>query len=107
MTAAQSRLMVMLSLAVAVTVLIWPPIGLIGAIAAGLAGLLILLGLRPGRRWGGWVAVAMIPVFCAAVMNLLAGPMARLPALLLCLASIVACLGGLDWVRRTGGSLRS
>jgi hypothetical protein len=48
----------------------------------------------------------MIPYFCAAAMNVLAGPMDRVSALLFASGSTLALLASLDWTRRMGFSLR-
>lgn len=96
----------MAGLAVLVALLLWPPLSPVG-IAGSLAPAgLLLAGIRPPTRWGGWVAVLMIPYLAAAAMNVLAGPMPRGAALLFAGSTVIAGLGGLDWVRRSGHSLR-
>ena len=104
--AAAARLVALASLAVVLSTLLWPPVRTVGAVAALPVAALLFAGLRPRPRWGGWVAVLMIPYFCAAAMNALAGPMDRVSALLLAGGSTIALLASLDWTRRMGFSLR-
>jgi uncharacterized membrane protein len=68
--------------------------------------LLFVTGLKPPPRWGGWVATAMIPYFCVAIGELIANPKMRLTSALIVGSSVVIIFAALDFVRRTGVSLR-
>jgi hypothetical protein len=67
---------------------------------------LIITGVRPPARWGGWVAVAMIPYVCIGVMDLLITRDGRWQAALLAVSAVLVFFLALDSVRRTGASLR-
>ncbi|MDJ0928928.1 MAG: hypothetical protein QNJ73_14920 [Gammaproteobacteria bacterium] len=107
MSAAVVRGLILGSLIVIVAVLLWPPISPWGASGAVPVAGLAAAGLRPPKRWGGWVTVLMIPYLAVATMNIVAGPMPRSAAILFGSATVIAGLGGLDWLRRTGTSLRA
>lgn len=107
MSADTVRALILGGLIVILAVLLWPPISAWGVGGALPVAGLVAAGLRPARRWGGWVTVLMIPYLGVATMNILAGPMPGLPASLFGAATVVAGLGGLDWLRRTGASLRA
>ena len=67
---------------------------------------LLVTALRPPPRWGGWVAVCMIPYVCIAVGELIADPASRANSTLIAVSSVCAFLAAMDYVRRTGTSLR-
>ena len=69
--------------------------------------LLFLTGLKPPPRWGGWVAVLMIPYFCVAVGELIANPARRPISTMVICCSLLITFAAMDFVRRTGTSLRS
>jgi len=101
-----SRGVTLASLALVLLLIVWPPVAawqVAGSLP--LAGLL-LTGLKPGPRWGGWVAAWMIPYLSVGVMNLLAGPAPPPVGLAMSVGSALACLAALDWTRRMGYSLR-
>lgn len=106
MTPDAIRGLAMACLAAAVAVLLWPPQSPLGLAAALPVAAALAAGLRPGRRWGGWVAALMIPYLTVAVMNILAGPMARVPAVALGTASALAFVAGLGWTRSIGATLK-
>ncbi len=101
-----ARTITLAGLVTMLAVLAWPPRTSHGMIGAVPIAILVLAGLKPGRRWGGWVAVAMVPYLVIAGMNLMAGPMPWNLSLAFMAAAVIACLSGLDWIRRTGASLR-
>ena len=68
--------------------------------------LLLLTGLKPPPRWGGWVAVLMIPYFCVAVGELIANPARRPMSAMVIFCSLLIAFAAMDFVRRTGTSLR-
>jgi hypothetical protein len=93
-------------LAVLLGVLLWPPTTLVGMLGAVPPAVLLSLGIRPGRRWGGWVAALMIPYLAVATMNILAGPMPRLAAISFGGATTMAFVAGLGWTRSIGATLK-
>ena len=106
MSAALARAITLGGLLTMLAVLLWPPTtphGLAGTVPIAI---LAIAGLKPARRWGGWVAVLMVPYLVIAGMNLMAGPMPWNWSMAFMAGTVVACLGGLDWIRRTGASLR-
>ncbi len=107
MTPGTARLFVIGGLLLAVGSLSWPPSGTSARLFSLPLVLLALLGLSPSRRWGAWVAIFMIPYLSAAIMNLLAGPLSPVRALGFSVGVTLAGLAGLDWLRRSGVSLRS
>ncbi|UCG72496.1 MAG: hypothetical protein JSV45_14830 [Chromatiales bacterium] len=90
----------------ALGVLLWPPRSPLGIVAAVPVTAVLAAGLRPGRRWGGWVAALMIPYLAVAAMNILAGPMPRAPAIVLGVATALGFIAGLGWTRSTGATLK-
>ncbi len=106
MTPGRMRGVTLACLLATVVVLLWPPQSPLGIAAALPVAGALAFGLRPGRRWGGWVAALMIPYVTVAAMNILAGPMSRLPALVLGIASALAFITGLGWTRSIGATLK-
>lgn len=68
--------------------------------------LLFVTGINPPPRWGGWVATAMIPYLCVAIGELIANPATRMTSALIAGCSVFIIFAALDFVRRTGVSLR-
>jgi len=68
--------------------------------------LLLVAGLKPPPRWGGWVAVLMIPYFCIAVGELIANPARRTISTIIICCTILITFAAMDFVRKTGTSLR-
>lgn len=106
MTPGRIRGVTLACLLATVAVLLWPPQSALASAAALPVAAALAAGLRPGRRWGGWVAALMIPYLTVAAMNILAGPMSRLPALVLGIASALAFVAGLGWTRSIGATLK-
>lgn len=106
MTPAAFRAVLMACLAATTAVLLWPPQSPLGLAAALPVAAAFLAGFRPGRRWGGWIAALMIPYLTVAAMNILAGPMPRLPAIALGIATALAFVAGLGWTRSIGATLK-
>lgn len=93
-------------LAVLIGVLLLPsPTPWTIAISIPLAVLLIT-GVKPAPRWGGWVAIAMIPYLCVAIGEAIANPTTRLTSMLIASCCVLIIFSALDFVRRTGVSLR-
>jgi len=105
-TAGLARALALAGLLCCLAVTWWPPPAPAALVGGLPLALLVLLGLRPTRRWGGWVAVVAIPYLAIGVMNLLAGPAAPAAGFALSGGAVVMFFAGLDWTRRTGGSLR-
>jgi len=101
-----SRLITLASLGLVFTLIIWPPVAAWQIAGSLPLAILLLTGLKPGPRWGGWVAAWMIPYLSVGVMNLLAGPASPPVGLAMSVGSTLACLAALDWTRRMGFSLR-
>lgn len=106
MTPDAIRAIALACLSSCLAVLLWPPVGALTFAAAVPVAVTLAFGIRPGTRWGGGVATLMIPYLAVAVMNILAGPMARPPAIALGIASALAFVAGLAWTRRIGATLR-
>jgi uncharacterized membrane protein len=68
---------------------------------------LFMTGLKPPRKWGGWVAAAMVPYFCIALAEVVADPTGRFVTVLLAGGAMIVFFAALDFTRRTGVSLRS
>jgi uncharacterized membrane protein len=67
--------------------------------------LLLVTGLKPPPRWGGWVAVLMIPYLCVAVGELIANPTGRIASAMIVGCTVLVLFAAIDFVRRTGASL--
>lgn len=107
MTATRSRIIALLTLLLMSAVLLLPvPTPWTGIVATPLL-CLFAFGLRPPRKWGGWVAVFMVPYFCIALGEAIANPAEFLTSALVAGGAIVAFLSALDYTRRAGISLRS
>jgi uncharacterized membrane protein len=70
--------------------------------------LLILVAAwwRAGPKWGGWVAVVLVPYVTLAVGAVLVSPGGRLAAGLFALLTVVVFFAGLDAGRRLGAFRR-
>lgn len=68
---------------------------------------LLVAALRPPRRWGGWVAVCMIPYVCVAIGETVANPAARWNSTIVAISAVGAFFSAMDYVRRTGTSLKN
>lgn len=106
MTPHAIRALTLLCLAICAATLIWPPQSALGIASAIPVLALAIAGIRPGRRWGGWVAALMIPYLTVGAMNILAGPMPRLPAIALGASTAIAFVAGLGWIRSIGATLK-
>jgi len=65
-----------------------------------------LAGLKPPRKWGGWLAAAMVPYFCVALGEVIANPVSRTATSILAGGAMIVFFAALDFGRRTGVSLR-
>lgn len=93
-------------LAVMIGILLLPtPSAWTLTVSAPLA-LLLITGLKPPPRWGGWVAATMIPYLCVAIGELIANPARRVSSSLIAGCAVLIIFAALDFVRRTGVSLR-
>jgi len=68
--------------------------------------ILLLSGLKPPRRWGGWAAVAMVPYLCVALGELIADPANRPTYSIIVGCTLIVFFAAMDFVRNTGTSLR-
>jgi len=68
---------------------------------------LFITGMTPPRRWGGWVAVAMIPYLAISFGEAIADPAYRATNGFIAGCTIVVFFAAMDFVRQTGASLRS
>jgi len=102
-----SRATALVSLLIMIAVLLLPvPTPWSGTVAVPLI-ILFAAGCKPPRKWGGWVAVTMVPYFCIALGEVIANPAERFMAGLLAVCATIAFFAALDFNRRTGVSLRS
>jgi uncharacterized membrane protein len=96
----------MAGLATLVALLLYPaPTVLTTVFAAPLIALLAA-GLHPPRKWGGWVAVLLIPYFAGALGEAIASPDRRAVAWAITILTIFTFLSAFYLVRRTGVNLR-
>jgi|GEM_PF-5606305 len=103
----QSRASALVSLLIMIAALLLPvPTPWSGTVAVPLI-ILFATGCKPPRKWGGWVAAAMVPYFCIALGEVIANPEERLMAGLLAVCATITFFAALDFNRRTGVSLRS
>ena len=101
-----SRGIAMAGLLVMIGALLLPvPTPWSGTIAIPLIAL-FLTGLKPPRKWGGWIAAAMVPYFSIALAEVIADPTGRLVTSLLAGGAMIVFFAALDFTRRTGVSLR-
>lgn len=106
MTAKHSLLIAATSLLVLLAGLLLPRPSALSLLATLPVAALLITALRPPPRWGGWVAVFMIPYVCVAVGELIANPASRANSTVIAVSSVCAFLAAMDYVRRTGTSLR-
>lgn len=66
----------------------------------------IVTALKPPPRWGGWVSAFMVPYLAGALGEALADPDGRIINSLTAGLSVVVFFASIDFVRRTGVSLR-
>ena len=67
---------------------------------------LFVAGLKPPRRWGGWVAVTMIPYLCVALGEAIADPDRSASYAVMVACTLVIFFAAMDHVRKTRTSLR-
>jgi len=102
-----SRGITLAGLLVMISALLFPmPTPWTGTVAVPLIALCVA-GLKPPRKWGGWVAVSMVPYFCIALGEVIANPTERFISSLLAGCAMIVFFAALDFMRRTGVSLRS
>jgi hypothetical protein len=68
--------------------------------------LLFVSGLKPPARWGGWVAVTMIPYLCVATGEAIVDPESRLTYGTIVGSTLLVFFAAMIFVRKTGASLR-
>lgn len=107
MRRALPRLIALCGLAAMIAVIALPQPSILTAIIAGPLLILFVSGLMPPRRWGGWVAVAMVPYLCIAVGEAIADPSDRMRDAIVIACTIVVFFSSMDFVRQTGTSLRN
>ncbi len=104
---ARSQRLALAGLLIMVALLLAPePTAWSAAVALPLL-VLALTGLRPARKWGGWVAAVMVPYFCVALGEAIANPVDRLAAGALSACAAMVFIAAFDSLRRAGVSLRS
>lgn len=101
-----SRWIALGGLAVLVAVILVPAPGLLDLIAAVPLIALFFSGLRPPPRWGGWTAVAMIPYLCVSLGEAIVDPVNRATYGIIVGCTLLVFFASMDFVRRTGASLR-
>ncbi len=102
-----SRGIALVGLLIMIAVLFLPrPTPWSGTIAVPLI-VLFVTGVRPPRKWGGWVAAAMVPYFCIALGEVIANPAGRFETGLLAACAMIIFFAVLDFSRRTGVSFRN
>ncbi len=68
--------------------------------------ILLVTGLKPPPRWGGWTAVAMIPYLCIAIGEVIVDPHNRLTYAIIVGSTLLVFAASMVFVRKTGVSLR-
>ena len=101
-----SRWLTLGGLLLLVTALLLPWPGMSNLLISLPVALLLITGLRPAPRWGGWVAVLMIPYLCIAVGELMVAPGNRWSNGIVAGLSTLVFFAAMDFVRRSGSSLR-
>jgi uncharacterized membrane protein len=101
-----SRWIALGGLAVLILIILLPAPSAWNVILAAPLIALLVSGFRPPRRWGGWVAVAMIPYLCVATGEAMVDPENRLTYAIIVGATIVVFFASMLFVRKTGVSLR-
>lgn len=100
------RWLTMAGLAAIVALLLYPaPTTWTVTISVPLA-ILLALGLRPPRKWAGWVAALIIPYFAGALGEALATPAAGPVNWMITALTIVTFIAAFYDVRTTGTNLR-
>jgi uncharacterized membrane protein len=87
------------------TLLLPAPTAWTVAVSLPLAVLLII-GLKPPPRWGGWASTIMVPYLAGALGEAIADPDGRLLNSLTAGCAVLVFVTSIDFVRRTGVSLR-
>ncbi len=101
-----SRWIALSGLFVLFTVILLPTPSTWTFIVAAPLIVMFVLGLKPSRRWGGWVAVFMIPYLCVAIGELIADPDDRPTDMVIVGCTLIVFFAAMDYVRKTGTSLR-
>ena len=68
--------------------------------------LLLVAGAHPPRKWGGWVAAALIPYFAGALGEAIAAPEDSAKYWVLTLLTVISFLSAFYLVRRSRVDLR-
>jgi uncharacterized membrane protein len=101
-----SRWIALGGLIVLIIVILFPAPSAWRVIIAGPLILLLVSGLRPPPRWGGWAAVAMIPYLCVATGEVIVDPDNRLTYAIIMGCTLLVFFAAMIFVRKTGTSLR-
>jgi uncharacterized membrane protein len=96
-----------LSLLVLAAAILAPRPGIVAITITLPVAALLITALRPPRRWGGWVAVCMVPYVCVAIGEAIANPAGRARGTIIATSAVFAFFAAMDYVRRTGTSLRN
>jgi uncharacterized membrane protein len=68
--------------------------------------ILLITGLKPPPRWGGWASAAMVPYLAIALGEAIADPDGRMLNWMTAGCALLVFFTSIDFVRRTGVSLR-
>ena len=68
--------------------------------------ILFVAGVRPPRKWGGWVAAVLIPYFAGALGEAIAAPEGRAKYWVMTLLTVMSFLSAFYLVRRSRVDLR-
>jgi hypothetical protein len=67
---------------------------------------MFVAGLKPPRKWGGWVAALIIPYMCVSLGEAMIDTENRLRFTIFVLCTVVVFFAAMDCVRVSGTSLR-
>ena len=101
-----SRWVAIAGLAAIVALVLYPSPTLLAAVVSLPLAILIVLGIRPAPKWGGWVAALIIPYFAGALGEAIASPDGRALNWAITVLTIVTFFAAFWCVRRSGVSLR-
>lgn len=93
-------------LLILITVILLPTPSVWRVILASPLIILLVTGLKPPPRWGGWAAVAMIPYLCIAIGEVIVDSHNRLTYIIIVGSALLVFAASMVFVRKTGVSLR-
>lgn len=101
-----SHWLTLAGLAAMVGLLLYPAPATLTVVFATPLVILLIAGLRPPPKWGGWVAALLIPYFAGALGEAIAAPEGRRVAWAITILSVITFLSAFYLVRRSGINLR-